>query len=172
MHHTCNIITDMTLKNNNTDRRTGVQSAPSVKKALMRWWPSTLTATAVLWLTLTSDPVPDVRLPSWLGQYGDKVVHAIMFGGLTGAIIFDYKRRQPGAPHAAGTTFLILLGIAMTLFGIADEWLQDAMGLGRTADIYDIAADIVGIVIGLMLAPAVCNRLIRQWRVVVRGGKP
>ncbi|MGM9854012.1 MAG: VanZ family protein [Muribaculaceae bacterium] len=131
-------------------------------RAIRRWWPSTLTLALVLWLTLSPDPAPDVELPSWLGEYADKIVHAIMFGGLTGAIIFDYKRRLPGAPRPLYTGFTSALTIAMIIFSILDEWLQGAMGLGRAADIYDIAADLAGIAIALLSAPPVCNSLIRQ----------
>lgn len=143
---------------------------PTALRLLSQWWPSMVTAALILWLTLTSDPVPDVQIPSWLGKHADKIVHAIMFGGLTGALIFDYKRRNPGAPHHTGTVFLIMLGVAIVFFGCIDEWLQDIMGLGRTADLYDVGADIAGIVCGLLLAPPVCDFLIRRW--IIKEGKP
>lgn len=131
-------------------------------RIVRRWWPSTLTLALVLWLTLTPDPAPDVELPSWLGEHADKIVHAIMFGGLTGAFIFDYKRRLPRAPRPLDTGFTSALAIAMIVFSVFDEWLQGAMGLGRSADVWDIGADLLGIAVGLLLAPPVCNALIKK----------
>ena len=121
-----------------------------------------LTALLVLWLTLAPDPAPDVDVPTWLDKYADKLVHAIMFAGLTGAFIFDYKRRLPGAPRPLMTGFTAALAIIMIIFAVTDEWLQDIMCLGRSGDPYDILADLTGIALGLLLAPPVCNTLIRK----------
>jgi hypothetical protein len=44
------------------------------------------------------------------------------------------------------------VGVALLTFGVALEGLQRATALGRVADIGDVGADAVGIVIGLLLA--------------------
>lgn len=124
------------------------------------WWPSALTVLLVLWLTLAPDPTPDVQLPSFFGPYGDKIVHAIMMGGITGALVFDYKRRQPGAPRRLTVSFVVWLAVAMLAFSFADEWAQGAMGLGRSTDMWDFAADAVGTGIALIAAPPVVNGLL------------
>ena len=126
------------------------------------WWPSALVIALVLWLTLAPDPAPDVPISALFGPYTDKLVHAIMMGGITGAIIFDYKRRQPGAPRRMTKAALAALGIAMIIFSGADEYAQGAMGLGRTPDIWDFAADLTGVAVALLTAPAVCNALLRK----------
>lgn len=142
-----------------------------IVRAVRRWWPSTLTLATVLWLTLTPDPAPDMTLPLW--EHIDKIIHAIMFGGLTGAYIFDYKRRLPAAPRPLNRNFVTALLISMIIFSCVDEWLQGAMGLGRSADILDIAADLTGITLGALLAPPVCNALIRMAvSKPVKEGKP
>lgn len=130
---------------------------------LCSFWPSLLTLGVVLWLTLFPDPTPDLEIPSFLGEYADKIVHAIMMGGLTGAFIFDMKRRTPGAPRTLPVRTYCWLAVGMLLFCVADEWAQDAMNLGRSGDVYDLLADAVGIGIALIAAPPVCNRLIGRF---------
>lgn len=44
------------------------------------------------------------------------------------------------------------LGFALLLLGVLIEFAQDIMGLGRTADIRDVFANVVGVVLGLVLA--------------------
>ena len=137
-----------------------------IVETVRRWWPSGLVLCAVLWLTLAPDPAPDVSVPMWLGKYADKVVHAVMMGGLTGAIIFDYMRKRDegrGREMSRGAGALVAVG--MLVFSALDEWAQGAMHLGRTADPLDWVADATGIVLAVVLAPGVCGWVIRNSRV-------
>ena len=59
-------------------------------KILRRYWPSMVTLAAVLWLTLAPQPLPDLDVPPFDGL--DKVMHAVMMGGLAGAFMFDWRR--------------------------------------------------------------------------------
>jgi len=117
---------------------------------LRRWWPSALTLTAVLWLTLAAEPVPADDIPTFEGA--DKVCHIIMMFGLAGIFMFDYKR----AFSAKGTVLawrpIIVISLCVAVFSIADEWAQGAMGLGRSADIGDMAADFTGVALAALLA--------------------
>lgn len=132
-----------------------------MRQFIKNWWPSALTLLVVLWATLAKDPTGDVSVPMFEGA--DKIVHFIMFGGLTGAFIFDRHRalwhsgRKPSAP------FITVLVIAMTAFAFADEWAQDAMHLGRTADAADLLADAAGILTGAITAPPVVARVLRRY---------
>lgn len=131
-----------------------------VEKQILRWWPSAVTLGAVLWLTLAPEPLGEIEPPGFLGPYADKVVHFIMFGGLTGAIVFDIVR--------AGMRLDLLrkavLVVAMTAFAAADEWAQGAMHIGRTADILDLAADTAGILTAIVIAPPLCRHLLHRHR--------
>lgn len=126
---------------------------------ILSWWPSGLTFATVLWLTLSPDPVPQSSVPLFAGA--DKIVHAIMMGGLTGAVIFDYKRNIAGKnrPVPKGATLAIACGVA--LFSCIDEVMQQQMHLGRSGDVADLVADLVGIAIAALWAPRVVQRLIR-----------
>ena len=48
-----------------------------------------VTLAAVLWLTLAPQPLPDLDVPPFDGL--DKVMHAVMMGGLAGAFMFDWR---------------------------------------------------------------------------------
>lgn len=120
-----------------------------------RWVATVLVVLCILYLTLVPRPLPDnnIDIPGL-----DKVVHAIMFGGLAFVACIDLSRRSrrrfvPLAPRA-----LLLVGTSVTIFGGAIEIAQEAMDMGRGGDILDFAADVAGIVAGVFLA----NKMIRS----------
>ncbi|HUG72834.1 MAG TPA: VanZ family protein [Steroidobacteraceae bacterium] len=79
--------------------------------------------------------IPQFRLVS------DKVEHALAFAMLAfwfGSILV---RRD-----------LLWLALALVAFGGLIEVAQGLMGLGRHADLLDLVADTVGVVVGLLLA--------------------
>lgn len=123
---------------------------------LKRWWPTLLTLTVVLYATLWPDPAGSgVGL---LFEGADKLIHAIMMGGLLSAIFFDRRRSD----HRLTRVFKLWSVVAMFVFSALDEIAQDVMLLGRSFDILDILADWVGIIIALMSAPPVINRIFRK----------
>ena len=133
-----------------------------MKQILKAWWPSILTAGVVLWLTLAAHPLPEMGDMPPIPNL-DKLVHFIMFGGLTGAIIFDAKRLKKDKRRHLSPTFYVILALSMLVFAYGDECLQEAMGHGRTYDIMDFMADSTGIAIALATAPRVVNWLLRTW---------
>lgn len=130
-------------------------------KIIKDWWPSVLTLCVVLWLTLSSHPLPDMDvLP--LFPHVDKVVHFIMFGGLTGAIMFDALRRQKQERRRLSPTFYWCLCAAMLFFAYADEWAQQAMNNGRSQDILDFCADAGGIITALLTGAPIIRFILRK----------
>ncbi|MEZ5500001.1 MAG: VanZ family protein [Steroidobacteraceae bacterium] len=87
---------------------------------------------------LVTGLVPPRRLPA-LGL-SDKVEHALAYLGL--ALWF--------VGIVARSRYLVLAG-ALFLFGVAIEILQHLTGWGRRADPYDVLANSVGIVLGLVI---------------------
>lgn len=136
-------------------------------KFVRRYWPSALTLAAVLWLTLAAQPLPDLSIPTFEGL--DKIIHAVMMGGLTGAIMFDWRRcghwnlrkNNAGRQHLLTPSVVIVICLSVTAFSALDEWAQGALGMGRTSDVYDLLADIVGIVAAALTAPAIINALLQ-----------
>ena len=98
--------------------------------------------------------IPGSKLPDVsIGGY-DKVVHILMFIAWTLAVRFDYNR-QP-FPYA----LVFLIGI---IFSALTEVLQILVE-GRSFDIYDMAADALGLIIGLAISGPVI-----KWADQLRG---
>lgn len=100
--------------------------------------PTILVAIAIGYLTLWPDPLGDI--PPRLFPHADKVVHALMFGGLAAAIVFDRCRRRAAANRSTAISSALISLAA----GIVVELLQATMDLGRSADWLDVVADGVG----------------------------
>ena len=107
--------------------------------------PTTMVLAAFLYLSLASNPVPDTGgLFDFPGS--DKVVHGIMYMGLTLTFCFDYYRQRPARNDSR---ILLAAFVIASLLGGVIEILQQAMHMGRTGDIYDFIADVVGAAIGI-----------------------
>lgn len=107
------------------------------------WILTIVTVAAILWLTLAPQPLGEITPPLFPGA--DKLVHAIMFGGLELMICLDYSRFKGW--KRPGISFLIFTSIGVILFGALIEFLQDTMNLGRSADYFDLIADGAGTII-------------------------
>lgn len=127
-----------------------------VKRYMAAWWPTALVVVVILYATLNSDPVGADRFPAI--PHLDKLIHAIMFGGLFSAISFD--RRRDGHALTAGS--LVLFAAISVVAGALDEVLQQALENGRSGDILDWLADTVGIIIAYFTAPPVINHIFRN----------
>ena len=99
---------------------------------LPAWVLTGIIVTLIAYLTLVPRPLPDVDIKLFPGV--DKVVHAIMFGALSGAILLDWSRRR-----SFKSLTLMIGGIAF-------------VGLGRGCDQWDFAADCVGAFIGVSVS--------------------
>lgn len=113
---------------------------------LPKWTLTTLTTAAILWLTLAPHPLPEVDMP--LFPHADKVVHALMMGGLLWSWALDIMRCHRAwirPPHR-----LLQATIAVILFGGAIELAQLAMHAGRGAEWLDFAADAAGAVVAML----------------------
>lgn len=124
---------------------------------LKKWALTIIAFITFAWLTLAPHPLPDNNIGAMF-ENTDKVVHALMLWGITCAIIFDYKR----AGNSLSWRVAAVIFISMILVSIADELLQSAMHLGRTADILDFLADTIGIILGIITAPKIVTRILKH----------
>ncbi|MDE7154371.1 MAG: VanZ family protein [Muribaculaceae bacterium] len=119
--------------------------------SLMRKFPAWIFTGAVtlgiLYLTLVPRPLPPMRLP--LFPHFDKVAHALMFGLMVLAMLFDYSRKGGTSIYR----FAIISVMVSVAFGALIEILQSNMGLGRSGDWYDLLADAGGALIFSAFAP-------------------
>lgn len=108
-----------------------------------RWLLSAMCLAAVLYLTLAPKPLPDTEISFW--EHSDKIVHAIMFGGLCFCLGLDiWRGRRSPLPSR------LILATAVGLFGGLIELVQDAMHMGRGGDWADFAADLAGALLALL----------------------
>ncbi len=105
-----------------------------------RWLFTGICLAVILYLTLMPDPLGHNDAPLFPGA--DKVVHGIMFFGLTLCMLFDALRARGWRRLPLPLTALItLIGIGV---GIAIEYIQLAMALGRGFEYPDMIADAFG----------------------------
>lgn len=101
--------------------------------------PTVAVLVAILYLTLLPQPLGEENISLFDGA--DKVVHFIMFGGLTGTFIFDrFRISLPLSLRGSLTAAFV-----SALLGALVEYLQYAMQMGRAGnDIYDALANTLG----------------------------
>ena len=124
-----------------------MDKARRIIEKLPSWLLTAVTVAAILWLTLVPRPLGDMKPELFPGA--DKVVHAIMFGGLALMILTDCSRSRGG--HRLSVLSVIMAASISTLFGIVIELLQREMDLGRSYDFYDMLADAAGAVAAALL---------------------
>ncbi len=123
---------------------------------LKRFWPSAIVVAVILYATLASDPTGDMSL--MLFPYCDKLIHAIMFGGLTGALMFDFYRH--GRPLTRHLKLAVAAGVA--IFGLLDECAQALLTDVRSGDAFDWLADVVGVMVACLTAPPVIKKVVKS----------
>ncbi|MCM1005242.1 MAG: VanZ family protein [Prevotella sp.] len=107
---------------------------------------SLLTMGAIFWLTLAPKPVGDVDVPLFPGA--DKLIHAVMFGGLAWMFYIDLEKISRRRPCKGGVWGCAAVSIAI---GASVEWLQRIMELGRSLEWTDLGADAAGTVLASIL---------------------
>lgn len=108
--------------------------------ALPRHFLSGLTLAVILWLTLAPEPFGNQSPELFPGA--DKVVHAIMFAGLSAMILLDCQRTSDW--KLLRTTAAATAAALSAATGITVEFLQLWMDLGRSFEFADIVADTTG----------------------------
>ena len=127
-------------------------------RRLQQFWPSLLTLAVVLYATwLPSDIQPDNLPPI---PHLDKLIHAVMLGGLCGAVIFDCKRLDRAARLTRHTVWRAVIAVAV--FAVVDEVVQGLLPIDRPSDYVDLLADWVGVVIAYFAAPPVVEKLLHK----------
>lgn len=127
-------------------------------RSIRSYWPTGIVVAVILYATLCPDPAGADQLPAI--PHIDKIIHAIMFGGLAGAIGFDYSRSHGlSRPSMA---MMAAFALASAIFGGLIELLQGAMHLGRGADALDFVADVTGCLVAFLTAPAAIKHCLKH----------
>ena len=123
---------------------------------LRQFWPTLIVLTVILYGTLSSDPIGAENLP--LFPHADKLIHAIMMGGLFSAIIFDMQRADRTRRVSVRT--MLIVAIVIMIFGGLVEIIQMVMDAGRSAELLDLLADWLGVWVAYFTAPPTIRRVL------------
>ena len=97
--------------------------------------------------------LPGSCLPHVKPVFGlDKVVHLLMYAGFAFAILWGYRKpfQENGKAYRRKALWITLvIGIA---YGLLTEIMQETLVPGRTGNVYDWIADIIGCVLGAIIA--------------------
>ncbi|MDE6010877.1 MAG: hypothetical protein K2F87_05500 [Muribaculaceae bacterium] len=118
-----------------------------IMRRVPRWILTAVCLGVILYLTLVPDPLGDEDLPWFPGA--DKLVHGIMFFGLTLCMLVDAMRSRGW--RRLSLPVISLISIIGMSAGIGIEYLQDAMGLGRGKEFGDMVADAFGAIVAGVL---------------------
>lgn len=123
---------------------------------IKKFWPTLCVVAVIVYATLSNDPMPDVEMP--LIPHLDKLIHAIMFGGLCGAWYFDLYR----AGNPLSTRTKLTVAVICVAAGGLDELMQLYLTSDRAGDILDLVADTVGIAVAYFAAPPAVRAVVRR----------
>lgn len=113
----------------------------------LRYW-GPVCAYAGLIFYLSSLPNPEDKLPSFMGLFSDKVLHAVEYAVLGGLFYRAFRWGTNGALQAwAG----VLAVLATSLYGLSDE-IHQAFVPNRDASGWDWLADSIGAMFGVTTA--------------------
>lgn len=124
---------------------------------LRRFWPTAIVLAVILYATLTSDPIGADDIPPI--PHIDKLIHAIMMGGLFSAIVFDLQRSHRS--RRVSTRLMVTIALGVMAFGILDEIGQTMMANGRSGEIFDLGADWLGVWIAYFTAPPAIRKVLK-----------
>jgi VanZ family protein len=105
---------------------------------------------------MNTAPLPKVPMTDF-----DKVVHLVMFLGLSGIVFFDntfYLKRKTNYQRIVLGSFLF-----PALFSGAIELMQEYFTVSRTGDWMDFLFDVIGSFAGLVICIIINSRL-KKWR--------
>lgn len=124
---------------------------------------TTVTTASILYVTLTSEPLPDINMNLSIGI--DKIAHFLMMFGLTGIMSFDFLRlKRYKTEYRPPVILICALAFYTAAFGGIIELVQGAQDLGRSDDIADFIADCIGSLIAVPVTVALWPTVVRWYR--------
>lgn len=119
-------------------------------KNILRFWPTAIVLAVIIYATWVPHPLPDTDIPPI--PHIDKLIHAVMMGGLAGAMMFDYHRADPRRRPLTPRIIILFTAVAMG-FSVIDEVVQGLLPIGRPSDPLDLLADWAGCLVAAFAAP-------------------
>ena len=113
-----------------------------------QYWESLIIIAGILYLSF-APPSTFNGVPSF--TYEDKLVHLLLYSGLTFILIFDFHKRNKHI-NIKSLSFLFICIFTPILLGGLVEILQPIYFAPRTAEWFDWFSDIAGTLLGLFSA--------------------
>lgn len=106
-------------------------------------------------LTMPASGLPKIL---WLEKiHFDKVVHFLLFFILNALLVIA---RYFQTDRLSKKTFIIIIILVGSIYGITMEYLQPILTIGRVSDLFDALANVSGTIIGTML---ILNKNIKRY---------
>ncbi len=120
-----------------------------------------ITLAVILYATLSPNPALAEDMPPI--PHLDKLIHAVMFGGLYGALVFDVyrKRKSENIQACPDRRIMLLLAAGVVAFSILDEIMQKELTTNRSAEFLDLLADWIGVCVAFFSAPPAVRAVLR-----------
>ena len=128
-----------------------------IKKFLGTYWKSILIISGILYLSF-APPSTFKGVPSFENE--DKLVHIIMYGGLTCVLIFDF-RKYAKKYQLSTLAFILICLLTPVILGGVVEILQPMYFAPRTAEWLDWFSDITGVLLGWLAMKLIVLRLFK-----------
>ncbi|MDP4239279.1 MAG: VanZ family protein [Bacteroidota bacterium] len=129
-----------------------------LRKFIFHYWKSIIIISGILYLSF-APPSTFNGVPSFENE--DKLVHIIMYMGLTGVLIFDFKKYAKNNPKPT-FAFVITCLLFPIILGGAVEILQPLYFAPRTAEWSDWFSDSAGVLVGWLVMSLVMPKLIKK----------
>ncbi len=108
---------------------------------------SLITFVVIIYVSLDNNPFEINQVQLFEGA--DKIIHALMYGFWVMVMIYESSKfLYFEEPDFISYILLIMMSF---LFSVSMELLQEIMEIGRHMDIYDIIANLSGIIIGSLV---------------------
>ncbi len=88
----------------------------------------------ILYATWVPKPIDPDDIPPI--PYFDKLVHAVMMGGLVGALLFDIRRHRRDT--VINLRLVLKIALVVAVFSVVDEFVQGILPIGRPSDPLDL----------------------------------
>jgi len=128
------------------------------KYIFLYYWKSILVVAVICYLSFAS-PSTFNGIPAFENE--DKLIHLLMYGGLTGVLMFDF--RQYARYNQTTVITFILISLALPVFlGGAVEIIQPTFFPPRTADWMDWFSDNTGVLCGWFFMSLITRKIFKR----------